>query len=118
MLRTHNACLKKGYARGFNQKPTDVPQFVQNWLGAYKPHVVQRLWHSAERMPPVYQRATLNQSMQRGFAFGSIALAQKLNQKTGRANSQTSTKKPTLPLKTRQPKAIAAALFASSFTSR
>ena len=97
VLGTHNACLKKGYARGFNQKPADVPQFVQNWLGAYKPHVVQRLWHSAERMPPGYQRATLNQSMQRGFAFGSIALAQKLNQKTTRAKTQSATKRPALP---------------------
>ena len=88
---------KKGYARGFNQKPADVPQFVQNWLGAYKPHVVQRLWHSAERMPPGYQRATLNQSMQRGFAFGSMALAHRLV-KNGHAKNGTPDGQARLPM--------------------
>ena len=97
VLGTHQACFKKGYAQGINQTPSDVSQFVQNWLGGYRPHIVQRMWHSAERMPPWYQRATLNQSMQRGFAFGSIALAQKLNQKTTRAKTQSATKRPTLP---------------------
>ena len=77
LLGTHDACFKKGYARGINQTPADVSRFVQNWTSGYRPHIVQRMWHSDETMPPGYQRATLSQSMQRGFAFGSMALAER-----------------------------------------
>ena len=74
---THAECYRKGYARGYNQKVTNIPHFVQKWAGRYKAHISQKLWHSDERMPPGYQLATLSQTMQRGFAFGSIALAKK-----------------------------------------
>ena len=97
---THSECFRKGYARGFNQKVADVPRFVQKWSGTYKAHISQKLWHRDEPVPPGYQRATLSQTMQRGFGLGSMALAKKLKQKA-RTESPASTKKPTLPISTR-----------------
>ena len=97
---THSECFRKGYARGFNQKVVDVPAFVQRWSGKYSPHIPQKLWHSDDPVPAGYQLATLSQTMQRGFAIGSIALAKKLQQKAP-AKSPPSTKKPTLPITTR-----------------
>ena len=75
---THTECFKKGYARGYTQKVIDVPGFVQQWTGAYKAHIQQRLWHRDSPAPSGYQMATLSQTMQRGFAIGSISLAKKL----------------------------------------
>ena len=74
---THDQCFRKGYARGVNQDIKDIHHFVQKWAGRYKAHISQKLWHSDEPVPPGYQLATLSQTMQRGFAFGSIALAKK-----------------------------------------
>ena len=93
---THSDCFKKGYAAGYHQKVIDVPGFVEKWLGKYRAHIVQKLWYSDDPVPPGYQPATLNQTMGRGFAFGSKALAKKLAQEP-----EATTKKPTLPLKTR-----------------
>ena len=96
---THSECFRKGYARGFNQKVADVPRFVQTWSGKYKAYIAQKLWHSDDPVPAGYQRATLSQTMQRGFALGSIARAKKLVKK---AQVKTSSQKrtPTMPLKT------------------
>ena len=96
---THADCYRKGYARGYNQKVTNISRFVQKWAGRYKAHISQKLWHSDEHMPPGYQLATLSQTMGRGFALGSIALAKELKQEAKTA--QTPSKKPTLPTKTR-----------------
>ncbi len=79
---THDQCFKKGYARGYNQKVTEVPHFIRRWTGAYQAHIQQKLWHSDEPVPPGYQRATLAQTMGKGFAYGCMALAKKLKQKT------------------------------------
>ena len=87
---THSECFRKGYARGFNQKVADVPRFVQRWSGKYRPHISQKLWHSDDPVPLGYQRAWLNQTMQRGFAIGSIALAKKLQQKASAKKSAIS----------------------------
>ena len=96
---THAECIRKGYARGYNQEVKDIPRFVQRWAGRYKAHISQKLWHSDEPVPPGYQLATLSQTMGRGYALGSIALAKKLKQKPKHA--RVSAKKPTLPIKTR-----------------
>ncbi len=96
---THDQCFKKGYARGYNQKVTEVPHFIRRWTGAYQAHIQQKLWHSDEPVPPGYQRATLAQSMARGYGFGSMALAKKLGQKI-RATSPPSKHRPTLPVRT------------------
>ena len=97
---THSECLRKGYARGFNQKVADVPRFLQKWSGKYKAHIPQKLWHSDDPVPPGYQRATLAQSAGRGFALGSITLAKKLQQKAPAKSPSSANKRPTLPLKT------------------
>ena len=96
---THAECIRKGYARGYSQKVTNIPRFVQKWAGRYKTHISQKLWHSDEPVPPGYQLATLSQTMQRGYALGSIALAKKLKQESKFA--RTTSKKPTLPIRTR-----------------
>jgi hypothetical protein len=93
---THAECIPKGYARGYNQKVTNIPRFVQKWAGRYKAHISQKLWHSDEPVPPGYQLATLSQTMQRGYALGSIALAKKLKQKS--KSARVPAKKPTLPI--------------------
>ena len=95
---THAQCYRKGYARGYHQEVKDMPSFVQQWAGRYKAHIQQRMWHIDDKVPPGYQLATLAQSMGRAYALGSIALAKQLKQKA-RANSPSSTKKPTLPIK-------------------
>ena len=96
---THDLCFRKGYARGYNQKVKDIPQFVQKWSGRYKEYISQKMWHSDSPVPPGYQLATLNQSMMRGFALGSIALAKKLKQKAQNARAP-SKQKPVLPIRT------------------
>lgn len=96
----HRQCFRKGYARGYNQTISDIPRFVQKWSGGYKAYIAQKLWHSDDPVPAGYQRATLSQTMQRGFAIGSIALSKKLQQKAP-AKSPPSTKRPTLPITTR-----------------
>ena len=96
---THADCYRKGYARGYNQEVKDIPRFVQKWAGRYKAHISQKLWRSDELVLPGYQLATLSQTMQRGYALGSIALAKKLKQES--KSARTTSKKPTLPLRTR-----------------
>ena len=94
---THAECFKKGFARGINQKPTDVHRFVQKFSGKCKAHIPQKLWHRDDPVPPGYQLATLSQTMGRGFALGSIALAKKLKQQSKSAH--TPSEKPTLPIR-------------------
>ena len=96
---TRSQCYRKGYARGYNQPVKDIPRFVQKWAGRYKAYISQKLWHNDEPVPQGYQLATLAQTMQRGYALGSIALAKHLKKKA-RAKSPSSTKKPTLPIRT------------------
>ena len=78
-LGTQSACFKKGYGSGFHQKVLNVPKFVKRWGGKYQPLIKQQLWHSdTEPVPQGYQLATRSQTMQRGYALGSIALAKHL----------------------------------------
>ena len=99
IFSTHAECYRKGYARGCNQEVKDIPRFVQKWAGRYKAHISQKLWHNDEPVPPGYQLATLSQTMGRGYALGSIALAKKLKQES--KSARTTSKKPTLPIRTR-----------------
>ena len=79
---THRECFRKGYATGYNQAVTDVPKFIQQWSAQYKPYIAQKLWHNdSEPVPPGYQRATLSQTMQRGYAIGCVARAAKLKKR-------------------------------------
>ena len=96
---THAECIRKGYARGYNQEVKDIPRFVQKWAGRYKAHNSQQLWYNDEPLPPGYQLATLSQTMGRGYAQGSIALAKKLKQES--KSARTTSKRPTLPIRTR-----------------
>ena len=96
---THVQCFRKGYARGYNQTVKDKPRFVQKWAGRYKAYISQKLWHSDDKMPPGYQLATLAQTMQRGYALGSIALAKKLKQNL-QTRDTSSKQKPKLPIRT------------------
>ena len=99
IFSTHAECYRKGYARGCNQEVKDIPRFVQKWAGRYKAHISQKLWHNDEPVPPGYQLATLSQTMGRGYALGSIALAKKLKQES--KSARTTSKKPTLPIRAR-----------------
>ncbi len=75
---THQQCFRRGYALGINQRITNMQHFLKRWGNAYKPHIIQHLYHGdADNIPPGYQRATLGQALQRGFALGSIALARR-----------------------------------------
>ena len=49
-------------------------------------------------MPPGYQLAMLSQTMGRGYALGSIALAKKLKQES--KSARVPAKKPPLPIRT------------------
>ena len=82
LFGTHHECFKKGYARGLHQQVIDVHKFLQKWSGKYKAHINQKLWHSDDPVPPGYQSATLSQTMQRGYALGSIALAKQFSRKS------------------------------------
>jgi hypothetical protein len=78
-------CVKKGYARGFNEQIPDLAAFLRQWNGKYKPHVTQRLYYgdgdSVTDVPAGYQRATLPQAAQLGYALGALARAKKEQQK-------------------------------------
>ena len=105
---THDQCLKKGYGIGYNAPVSDVAEFIAEWAGPYKPHIVQRLIYGDDKFSfeSGYQRATLAQSLQRGFGLGRVARAKKLSRKVATKgangslkNSSTSKQKPSLPLR-------------------
>ena len=81
---SHNECVKKGYARGFNQQILDLAVFLRHWNGKYKPHIAQRLYYDDGDVPAGYQRATLAQAAQRGYALGALARAKKEQTKSSR----------------------------------
>ena len=93
---THSECFRKGYAIGYNAPIHDADRFIAEWGGQYKAHIVQKLVYDDGKVEPGYQRATLAQSLQRGFARGSVARAKELARKAP-AKGSTSKQKPTLP---------------------
>ena len=96
---THNQCYKKGYGVGYNAPVKNVAEFIAEWAGKYKPYIVQKIYYGDGAAPPGYQRATLGQSVQRGFALGRVARARKMSRKSGGKSTAQSKQKPTLPLK-------------------
>ena len=96
---THAQCFKKGYGIGYNAPVVDVAE----WAAPYKPYIVQKLTYGNGNIEPGYQRATLSQSLARGFAIGRVARAKKLSQKLAKKTSPkrpSPTQKPTLPIQT------------------
>ena len=77
---THAECFKKGYGLGYNSPIHDDASFIAEWNGKYKPHIIQKLMYSDAELPPRFQRATLNQSLARGYAFGCVARAKKTSE--------------------------------------
>ena len=98
---THKQCFKKGYGLGYNAPVKDVADFIAEWAGRYKPYIVQKIYYGDGAVPPGYQRATLAQSLQRGFALGRVARARKMSRKSGGKSTAQSKQKPTLPIRTR-----------------
>ena len=103
---THDQCFKKGYGIGYNAQVTDATKFIAEWGGPYKPHIVQKLIYGSGNVPPGYQRATLAQSLQRGFGFGRVARAKKMSRKSRTKSVPKNVhgplpKKPTLPIRAR-----------------
>jgi len=103
---THDLCFKKCYGIGFNAPVNNIAEIVAEWAGPYTPYIVQKLYYGNGKVPPGYQRATLAQSLQRGFALGRVARAKNMSRKslakTPLKASSSSSSKPTppLPLKT------------------
>ena len=99
---THDQCFKKGYGIGYNAPVSDVAKFIAEWSGPYKPYIVQKLIYGDDKFSfeSGYQRATLNQSLARGFGLGRVARAKKLSRKADTKGTNGSTKqKPPLPLR-------------------
>ena len=96
---TYDQCFEKGYGAGYNAPTNNIAEFIAKWAGRYKPYIVQKLYYGDGAVPAGYQRATLAQSLQRGFAFGRIAKARKLSHKSGAKSTAQSKHKPKLPLK-------------------
>ena len=82
MFGTHDQCFRKGYGIGYNTLVSDVER--AEWSGPYKPYIVQKLVYNDGEVEPGYQRATLSQSLARGFALGSIARTKKERAETRR----------------------------------
>ena len=99
----HDQCFKRGYGIGFNAPVNNIAEFVAEWSGPYKPYIVQKLFHGSGNVEPGFQRATLNQSLARGFALGRVARAKNMSRKNvAKASSKALTRKqkPALPIKT------------------
>ena len=94
---THDQCFKKGYGVGYNAPVSDVERFIAEWSGPYKPYIVQKLLYGSDKVEPGFQRATLAQRLQRGFALGSVARGKELARK---GQGPSSKQKPTLPVRT------------------
>ena len=77
-------CQKKGFGIGFKQHITNTDDFLREWGGPYRPHIVQKLYCGDEpRLPSGYDaRATLPQCLARGFGLGSVKRAKQLRSKT------------------------------------
>ena len=73
---THAKCFKKGFGIGYNAPiGNNVANFLAEWGGKYKPYIKQKLYHNDGEVPDGFQRATLSQSLSRGYALGRVAKA-------------------------------------------
>ena len=75
---TPSQCFRKGYGLGYNAPIVNVAKFLAEWGGEYKPYIEQQLYYGGDAVPPGYQRATLAQSLSRGYALGRVAKAREM----------------------------------------
>ena len=74
----HTGCFRKGYGLGYNASIGHVASFLAEWGGRYKPYISQKLYYGDGAVPHGYQRATLAQSLSRGYALGRVAKAKSM----------------------------------------
>ena len=86
-LGTPSQCFKKGFGGGYYQKiePAKLEEFLADFSAPFKKIVNQPLFYGNGPTPPGKIRATLSQSMQRGFGVGSMQLAKKILKERERA---------------------------------
>ena len=74
-------CFRKGFGIGYNTPIGDATRFIAEWGGPYKPYIVQSLYYGDGAVPGGHERATLGQSLSRGYALGRSAKAKALMRK-------------------------------------
>ena len=79
-LGTNSQCFRKGFGGGYYQKiePAKLEEFLADFSAPYRKIVHQPLFYGDGAVPPGMIRATLSQSMQRGFGVGSMQLAKRI----------------------------------------
>ena len=77
---TPSQCFRKGFGGGYYRKidPAKLEDFLTNFSAPYRKIVHQPLFYGDGAVPPGMIRATLSQSMQRGFGVGSMQLAKRI----------------------------------------
>ena len=83
-------CFKKVFGGGYYQQidPAKLEEFLADFTAPYKKIVDQPLFYGDGPVPPGKIRATLSQSMQRGFGVGSMQLAKKILKQRKAATSK------------------------------
>ena len=73
-------CFRRGVGGGIYQKiePGKEDEFVRTWTAPYEKRINQPLFYGDGPVPDGKIRATLGQSLSRGFAVGSIQKAKKI----------------------------------------
>ena len=89
-LGSPSQCFKKGFGGGCYQQidPAKLEEFLADFTAPYKKIVDQPLFYGDGPVPPGKIRATLSQSMQRGFGVGSMQLAKKILKQRKAATSK------------------------------
>ena len=79
-LGTPSQCFRKGFGGGYYQQiePAKLEEFLADFSAPYKKIFHQPLYYGDGAVPPGMIRATLSQSMQRGFGVGSMQLAKRI----------------------------------------
>ena len=79
-LGTPSQCFRKGFGGGYYQKidPAKLEEFLAEFNAPYEKIVDQPIFFGDGAVPPGMIRATLSQSMQRGFGVGSMQLAKRI----------------------------------------
>ena len=79
-LGTPSQCFRKGFGGGYYQKiePAKLEEFLAEFNAPYEKIVHQPIFFGDGAVPPGMIRATLSQSMQRGFGVGSMQLAKRI----------------------------------------
>ena len=86
---THAKCFKKGFGIGYNAPiGNNVANFLAEWGGKYNPYIKQKLYYGDGEVSDGFQRATLSQSLSRGYALGRVAKAKEVSQSYLNSNAQ------------------------------